>query len=44
MFSGNINYNTLKDSPARKKVGPNQLYYQSKFVREFRGGPHHSSI
>ncbi|KAJ7366093.1 NAD-binding protein [Mycena albidolilacea] len=31
MFSGNINYNTLKDSPARKKAGPNQLYYQSKF-------------
>ncbi|KAJ7149332.1 NAD-P-binding protein, partial [Mycena haematopus] len=28
----NINYNTLKDSPARKKLGVNKLYYQSKFA------------
>jgi hypothetical protein len=28
-----INYNTLKDSPARKKMGVNKLYAQSKFVR-----------
>ncbi|KAJ7872781.1 NAD(P)-binding protein, partial [Mycena olivaceomarginata] len=27
-----INYNTLKDSPARKKMGVNKLYAQSKFT------------
>ncbi|KAJ7352045.1 NAD(P)-binding protein [Mycena albidolilacea] len=27
-----INYNTLKDSPARKKMGVNKLYAQSKFA------------
>ncbi|KAJ6471782.1 hypothetical protein C8R47DRAFT_988069, partial [Mycena vitilis] len=33
LFGGvGINYNTLRDSPARKKAGPNTLYYQSKFV------------
>ncbi|KAJ7025335.1 hypothetical protein C8F04DRAFT_1269226 [Mycena alexandri] len=26
-----INFNTLKDSPARKRAGPNALYGQSKF-------------
>ncbi|KAF8143843.1 hypothetical protein K438DRAFT_1875025, partial [Mycena galopus ATCC 62051] len=26
-----INFNTLKDGPARKKMGTNALYYQSKF-------------
>ncbi|KAJ7645249.1 NAD-binding protein [Mycena polygramma] len=32
LFGGaEINYNTLRDSPARKKAGPNTLYYQSKF-------------
>ncbi|KAF8187405.1 NAD(P)-binding protein [Mycena galopus ATCC 62051] len=30
LFGEDINYNTLKDSPARKKLGPNRLYYQSK--------------
>ncbi|KAJ6546641.1 hypothetical protein DFH09DRAFT_926935 [Mycena vulgaris] len=28
---GEINYNTLKDSPARKKAGTSALYSQSKF-------------
>ncbi|KAJ6496056.1 NAD(P)-binding protein [Mycena sanguinolenta] len=31
MQGGDIDYNTLKDSPARKKAGVEKLYYQSKF-------------
>ncbi|KAK7055765.1 NAD(P)-binding protein [Favolaschia claudopus] len=31
LFSQNFDYNTLKDSPARKKMGVNVLYFQSKF-------------
>ncbi|KAF7375389.1 NAD(P)-binding protein [Mycena sanguinolenta] len=31
LLGGDINYNTLKDSPARKKAGVEKLYYQSKF-------------
>ncbi|KAJ6481461.1 NAD(P)-binding protein [Mycena vitilis] len=31
LFGEDINYNTLRDSPARKKAGPNKLYFQSKF-------------
>ncbi|KAJ6514336.1 NAD(P)-binding protein [Mycena vitilis] len=31
LFGQDINYNTLKDSPARNKMGPNVLYYQSKY-------------
>ncbi|KAF7374337.1 NAD(P)-binding protein [Mycena sanguinolenta] len=31
MANGNINYNTLKDGPARKKVPTMDLYSQSKF-------------
>lgn len=29
---GDINFNALKDSPARKKLGAWRLYAQSKFV------------
>ncbi|KAF7335670.1 NAD(P)-binding protein [Mycena venus] len=31
LFGQDIDYNTLKESPARKKMGPTRLYYQSKF-------------
>ncbi|KAF7335669.1 NAD(P)-binding protein [Mycena venus] len=31
IFGQDIDYNTLKDSPARKKMGVNMLYYQSKY-------------
>ncbi|KAF8143844.1 NAD(P)-binding protein [Mycena galopus ATCC 62051] len=31
LSSRNINFNTLKDGPARKKMGTNNLYAQSKF-------------
>ncbi|KAJ7167206.1 hypothetical protein C8R43DRAFT_984501 [Mycena crocata] len=30
-FSSTINFNTLKESPARQKLGPRLLYSQSKF-------------
>ncbi|KAJ7611922.1 NAD(P)-binding protein [Mycena polygramma] len=33
LFGEDINYNTLRDSPARKKAGANKLYFQSKFMR-----------
>ncbi|KAJ7863927.1 NAD-P-binding protein [Mycena leptocephala] len=32
VFGEAINYDTLKDSVARTKAGPNKLYYQSKFA------------
>ncbi|KAK7055760.1 NAD(P)-binding protein [Favolaschia claudopus] len=32
IFGQDINYNTLKDSPARKKMGAQVLYFQSKFA------------
>ncbi|RXW24439.1 hypothetical protein EST38_g1427 [Candolleomyces aberdarensis] len=30
LFASKINFDTLKDSPARRKSGPNRLYMQSK--------------
>jgi hypothetical protein len=36
VFGEAINYDTLKDSVARTKAGPNKLYYQSKFVSKIR--------
>jgi retinol dehydrogenase-12 len=32
LFANKIDYDTLGDTPARKKKGPAQLYMQSKFV------------
>lgn len=32
MFVGNVDFNTLKDGPARKKKGSSLLYSQSKLV------------
>ncbi|KAJ7038772.1 NAD(P)-binding protein [Mycena alexandri] len=32
MLGGPINFNTLKDGPARKKFGAQKLYFQSKFA------------
>jgi len=29
----NMNFNTFKDGPARKRVGTDKLYFQSKYVR-----------
>ncbi|KAF7368945.1 NAD(P)-binding protein [Mycena venus] len=31
LFGQDINYNTLKESPAREKMGAQKLYHQSKF-------------
>jgi retinol dehydrogenase-12 len=32
-FANSVDFNTLKDTPARKKAGTQYLYFQSKLVR-----------
>ena len=42
LFTSKIDFNTLKDSPTRRRVSPNSLYAQSKLVS--LGSSHHMNV